>query len=78
MFAFIDKVPRDADGDDNTTTCTELKKVAKSYIADIQKTGYFEPINENIEYTNLYEILASNCTGLLFRLRLQEASGECV
>ena len=38
VFAFIDKVSRDADGDDNTTTCTELKKVAKSYIADIQKT----------------------------------------
>ena len=78
VFAFIDKVPRDADGDENTTTCTELKKVAKSYIGDLQKTGYFEPINQNVEYTNLYEILASNCTGLMFRLRLQEAAGECV
>lgn len=78
IFAFIDKVPRDADGDDNTTACLRLKYVAKSFIGRLQQTGYFEPISEDVQYNTLYEVLASNVTGLMFRVRLKEAAGVCL
>ena len=78
IFALIDKVPNDADGEENTGVCQPLKQDAKTLIMGIQGSGYFEPISEEVEYSPVYEVLASNVTGIIFNLRLKEAIGSCI
>ena len=78
ILAFIDKVPRDADGDEHKSVFLSMKGLAKDFIAALSKCGYFEPINQRITYHSLYEVLASNVSGLWCRITLKELQGVCV
>lgn len=78
ILAFIDKVPRDADGDDNKTAFERMKATMKRFIAALMATHYFAPITERIVYNSLYEVLASNVTGVWCSLTLKEAKGICL
>ena len=78
VLAFIDKVPMDADGDDNQTTFESMKGVMKEFISALMATHYFEPITEKIVYNSLYEALASNVSGVWCTITLKEAKGICL
>ena len=78
ILAFIDKAPRDADGDDNLSIYKAMKDVAKAFIAKLSACGFFEPINQKVEYHSLYEMLASNVSGLYCMVTLKEQTGVCV
>lgn len=78
ILAFVDKVPRDADGDENKTTYEAMKDVMMSFIAALTKSGYFEPIQERVTYNTLYEVLASNVSGVWCNITLKEKKGFCL
>jgi hypothetical protein len=75
--AFIDKVPRDADGDENERVYTAMKDVAGQFIQELNKSGFFEPIEGDVPYYTIYESMADNVTGVFLDLRLKEVIGKC-
>ncbi len=77
-IAFIDKVVRDADGDDNEEVYTAMKEVAGDFIQALNKSGYFEPIDDEVRYTTIYESMSTNVTGVFVELTLREQVGRCV
>lgn len=78
ILAFIDKVPMDADGDDNKTTYEAMKETMKKFIGALMKTQYFEPITAPVEYNSLYEVLASNVSGVWCSITLKERTPHCL
>ena len=76
--AFIDKVARDADGDDNEGVYTAMKETAGKFIQELNKSGYFEPIEDEVRYTTIYESMSTNVTGVFVELTLRELVGMCV
>lgn len=77
-IAFIDKVARDADGDENERVYTAMKLAAGRFIRELNKTGFFEVLDGNIPYYTIYESMAANVTGVLLDVRLKETIGYCL
>lgn len=77
-IAFIDKVARDADGDENERVYTAMKLAAGRFIRELNKTGFFEVLDGNIPYYTIYESMAANVTGVLLDVRLKETIGYCM
>lgn len=77
-IAFIDKVERDPDGDENERVYTAMKRTAGSFINALNKSSFFEPLDGNIQYYTIYESLAANVTGIMLDVRLKETIGYCL
>lgn len=77
-IAFIDKVARDANGDDNEKVYTAMKEAAGRFIQELNKSGYFEPISDEVSYTTIYESMSTNVSGVFVELTLRELVGMCV
>ena len=78
LLAFVDKVARDADGDDNEKVYTRMKGVARSFIVAMNESYYFAPIGGQVRYTTILESGATNITGVLVELSVKERQGGCV
>ena len=78
LLAFVDKVVRDANGEDNEEVYTRMKKTAITFVNEMNKSHYFEPIGENIKYTTILEKASSYYTGIILELEVQERSGTCL
>lgn len=79
IFAFIDKVDMDADGEDNKAVTSKMKALAVSFISEIMKDSFFEVINcEDIKYYPMYKEMADNLTGISVYLEIKERVGTCV
>lgn len=75
-IAFVDKVPRDANGEDNAATYNQMKAVGIEFIKALNASGYFMPLSENQPYQVICEQLSDIVTGVFFTLQLQEV-GRC-
>ena len=78
LLAFVDKVVRDANGEDNEEVYTRMKKTAITFVNEMNKSRYFEPIGENVKYTTVLEKASSYYTGIILELEVQERSGTCL
>lgn len=78
LLAFVDKVVRDANGEDNEEVYTRMKKTAIAFVNEMNNSRYFEPIGENIKYTTVLEKASSYYTGIILELEVQERSGTCL
>ncbi len=76
-LAFIKAVPRNANGEDNDKAFNEMKDAGRRFIAELNKSGFFEPIGGLINYYTIYEQLSSIVTGVYFELTLTAKSGRC-
>lgn len=78
MLAFVDKVERDANGDDNERVYTEMKRVAARFLKAINDSRYFDPIDGDVRYTTIYESASAYFTGVFVELTLKELQGRCL
>lgn len=78
LFAFIDKVEMDANGEDNERVYSRMREVACRFVAELNASGYFEPIGDNQHYTTLFESMTTNVTGVVLPLDVKELAGNCL
>ena len=78
MLAFVDKVSRDANGEDNELVYSVMKKTAASFITALNESHYFEPIDGGVRYTTILESASAYFTGVFVELTLKELQGTCV
>lgn len=77
QIAFVDKVPRNANGEDNAATYNNMKDAAVRFLRGVRKSGYFAPLPESITYRVICERLSSIVTGVCLELELEELAGTC-
>lgn len=77
-IAFIDKVARDANGDDNEEVYTRMKRTACQFIAAMNTSGHFEPIDGAVRYSTILESASANFTGVFVELNIKEMTGVCM
>lgn len=78
MLAFVDKVTRDANGEDNEKVYSAMKESAASFITAMNKSRYFEPIDGSVKYTTILESASAYFTGVCVELTLKELQGACL
>lgn len=77
MFVFVDKVNKDADGKDNDAVFERMKSAAMVFIARMNDSGLFEPIEGDIPYSVILEKLSPIVTGISISVQVKEAKGVC-
>ena len=78
MFVFVDKVNKDADGKDNDAVFERMKSAAMVFIARMNDSGLFEPIEGDIPYSVILEKLSPIVTGISISVQVKEAKGVCI
>ena len=77
MFVFVDKVNKDADGKDNDAVFERMKSAAMVFIARMNDSGLFEPIEGDIPYSVILEKLSPIVTGISISVQVKEVKGVC-
>lgn len=77
MFVFVDKVNKDADGKDNDAVFERMKSAAMVFIARMNDSGLFDPIEGDIPYSVILEKLSPIVTGISISVQVKEAKGVC-
>ena len=77
IVAFVDKVPKEADGRDNETVYNEMKVAAREFVRRLNESGYFNYIQGDVPYNTIIEQLSSIVTGVALQLQLKELVGRC-
>ena len=77
-MAFVDKVVRDANGDDNEKVYTQMKQAAGTFINAMNESRYFEPIDGKIRYHTILESASAYFTGVFVELSVKEIAGACL
>ena len=72
QLAFLDKVMRDANGEDNAAVYNRMKRLGMRFLEALNATGDFEPFDETLEYNVICEGLSPIVTGVLFIFQLTE------
>lgn len=78
ILAFVDKVSRDANGEDNEQVYSLMKEKAAEFITALNESHYFEPIDGNVKYTTILESASAYFTGVFVELTLKELQGACL
>ena len=77
LISFLGLAELDFDGDVNELTLTKEKDCAKEFVHLCNASGYFEPI-ERCSYTDVFERLDANVTGVVLEVNLQEKKGTAI
>lgn len=77
IVAFVDKVPKEADGRDNEVVYNEMKVAARAFVRRLNESGYFNYIQGDVPYNTIIEQLSSIVTGVALQLQLKELVGRC-
>lgn len=77
QIAFVDKVPRNANGEDNAATYNNMKDAAVRFLRGVQKSGYFAPLQDKLAYRVICEKMSSIVTGITLEIELEELAGTC-
>ena len=77
IVAFVDKVPKEADGRDNEVVYNEMKGAARAFVRRLNESGYFNYIQGDVPYNTIIEQLSSIVTGVALQLQLKELVGRC-
>ncbi len=75
-IAFLDKVIKDGDGDNQSEVYNRMLLAAERFIKGLNESGYFQPV-ENVQYYVIYEQTATILTGVYLDLSLVEIVGRC-
>ena len=73
--AFVDKVTRDASGEDQRAVFERMKETAKQFIRIANASGYFSAV-VSWNYDVIYNQLASIVTGVMLTLEIED-NGSC-
>lgn len=71
-IAFVDKVQRNALGEDNAAVYNRMKQRGVDFLNAIDASGYFEALPQYVPYHVICERLSSIVTGIMFDLTLKE------
>ena len=74
--AFVDKVPRDASGDDQRVVFERMKNAAMAFLGEANNSGYFQQVTV-AAYGIIYNQLASIVTGVTLTLDIED-NGQCL
>lgn len=77
LFAFLDKTDLDFDGKENSEIVERMKNLALKFIAKLNSSGVFEPIEGDIRYSVVYDKLDVNLTGITIEITLKPLRGIC-
>lgn len=77
LVGFVDLTRRDADGDDNMAAYRRMVDKAKRFIEAYNASGFFEPIEGDIQTFIHSEVGAANVTGLMIDLIIKERRSVC-
>lgn len=78
LFAFLAPAERhDYDGSTNESTVEEMKQLALKFIALVNTSGDFEPVDGDVDYSVVYDKLDRDLTGVSIELELMPIEGEC-
>ena len=77
MLVFVDKVERDANGEENKEVYTRMKETAAQFINAMNKSNYFEPIG-NVKYDTTVEHATSYFTGVILGFSVKQRTGVCL
>lgn len=77
-LVFMDKVPRDADGDENEEVYSRMKDMAVKFVSEVNKSGYFENIEGDVPYDVISESMSDILSGVGVALSLVESQYKCV
>lgn len=77
LVGFFDLTRRDADGDDNMAVYRRMVEMAKTWVVAYNESGYFEPLEGDIEMTIRAEVGAANVTGLWVDVNVKQRDGRC-
>lgn len=75
MIAFADKTEFDFDGKENDTEAERCKEHAVNFIRELNKSGLFEWVSDEVPYSIFYDKLDVNVTGIVIELKLKEVQG---
>ena len=73
--AFVDKVARDASGEDQRVVFERMKDAAKAFVRTANSSGYFQSVIA-WNYDVIYNQLASIVTGVMLTLEIED-NGSC-
>lgn len=73
--AFVDKVTRDASGEDQRVVFERMKDAAKAFVRTANTSGYFQSVIA-WNYDVIYNQLASIVTGVMLTLEIED-NGKC-
>lgn len=73
--AFVDKVARDASGEDQRVVFERMKDAAKAFVRAANASGYFQSVIA-WNYDVIYNQLASIVTGVMLTLEIED-NGSC-
>jgi hypothetical protein len=74
-IAFVDKVARDASGEDQRVVFERMKDAAKAFVRTANTSGYFQSVVA-WNYDVIYNQLASIVTGVMLTLEIED-NGLC-
>ena len=77
-IGFADIAQLDFDGAENDATIDRCKSMAMEFIARVNNSKFFEPLQDLIHYSVFYNKLNRNITGIIIELSLKENVGVCV
>lgn len=77
-IVFMDKVPKDANGDDNEVVYSRMKDMAKRFVVRLNESKHFEQIDGQVPYDVISEKLSDILSGIGIALSLKEANYSCV
>ena len=77
-LCFLDKAPRNAEGEDNAEIYTRMKADGAKFIHALNKTRAFLPLDGELYYDMICERLSSVVTGVMYSLTIKQAIGECM
>ena len=75
MIAFADKASFDFDGVENDAIIERCKEYAVTFISELNKSGLFEWMSDEVPYSIFYDKLDVNITGIMIELKLKEVQG---
>ena len=73
--AFVDKVTRDASGEEQRVVFERMKDAAKAFVRTANASGYFQSVIA-WNYDVIYNQLASIVTGVMLTLEIED-NGSC-
>lgn len=75
-LAFLDMVPRNAEGEDNGEVITRMKNAGARFFDMLNKTRQFEPLTQ-IPYEVVCEQLSTIVSGVIFQPAITQKIGVC-
>lgn len=75
--AFLDTVPKGAEGEDNGGCIDRMKMAGAKMIRAINKSHQFEPLEGQQYYETIIERLSTIVSGVMYSLQLTQSIGGC-